>query len=349
MFFFSLPLSLASPVTHLSGASVDCDSKDRAMLYTLHGLQEPSEPADDCEKMSNMGTLNSSQLHHSTNSLNLDTELEHCQRAVEEQEEEEVAMVMRGGAAGGVLSLSSHQEDLSPSLLHAPALRRSRSASRPPQMVKFSEDTVDNGCYGGIEVDVRQHPMSERPQRRMYRLDEPGRERGRPASHHGHSRQHHHPGRHHRSRKARSDNALHMVPSERAQRPFEAQQPQGLVDPQGGALFAQPSSHRLPLVYPQTRSDYGLQSVAQGDPRVERFMGLYRDEDDWCSTCSSSSSDSEEEGYFLGQPIPQPRPASRYQYYAEDYPTRVTALSSQAHGSRTSRRKSHRAKNCIIS
>ncbi|KAF3859576.1 hypothetical protein F7725_021975 [Dissostichus mawsoni] len=65
------------------------------------------------------------------------------------------------------------------------------------------------------------------------------------------------------------------------------------------------------------------------------------------STCSSSSSDSEEEGYFLGQPIPQPRAAGRY--YAEDYPTRVTALTSLSHGSQTGRRKSHRSKNCIIS
>ncbi|KAM4614680.1 prickle-like protein 1 isoform 2-T2 [Polymixia lowei] len=339
-------------LSNITGASVDGDGKDRPILYSLHGLKEPLEPTEDCEKMSNMGTLNSSQLHHSTNSLVLNSELDHHhQRAVVEEEEEEdveeeVAMAMRGGA-GGLLSLSPHQEGLSPSFLHAPALRRSKSQSRPPQMVKFSEDTVDNGCYGGMEVNVRQHPMSERPQRRVYRPEEPGRERGRPASHHGRSRQHHRQGRHHRSRKTRSDNALHMVPLEQAQRPYEAQQ-QVLVDPQGGAVFAQPSSHRLPP-YPQTRSDYTLQSSAQGDPRVDRFMDLYRDEDDWCSTCSSSSSDSEEEGYFLGQPIPQPRAASRYQYYTEDYPTRVTALSPQSHSSWTARRKSHRAKNCIIS
>ncbi|KAM3858977.1 prickle-like protein 1 [Diretmus argenteus] len=340
-------------LSNITGASVDGDGRDRPVLYSLHGLQDPSEAVDDCEKMSNMGTLNSSQLHHSTNSLNLNLELDHQRAAIEEEEEEEdieddVAMAMRGGPAGGLLSLSPHQEGIPPSFLHTPALRRSKSQSRPPQMVKFSEDTVDNGYNGGIEENLRQHPMSERPQRRVYCRDEPPRERSRPASHHGRSRQHHHQGRHRRSRKARSDNALHMVPPERAQRPFEHQQ-HGLVDPQGGALFTQPPSHRLPLAYTQTRSDYALQSSAKGDPRVEHFMGLYKDEDDWCSTCSSSSSDSEEEGYFLGQPIPQPRAASRYQYYAEDYPTRVTALSAQIHGSRTPRRKSRRAKNCIIS
>ncbi|XP_029901395.1 prickle-like protein 1b isoform X1 [Myripristis murdjan] len=337
-------------LSNITGASVDGDGKDRSVLYSLHGLQDPSEPADDCEKMSNMGTLNSSQLHHSTNSLNLNSELDHQRVVIDEEEEdgdEEVSMAVRRSTAGGPLSLPPHQDGLPPSFLHAPALRRSKSQSRPPQMVKFSEDTVDNGYNGDMEVNIRQHPMSEKPQRRMYCPDELGRERSRPASHHGRSGQHHQ-GRHHRRRKARSDNALHMVPLERAQRPYEPQQ-QSLINPQGGALLSQPAPHRLPLAYSQTRSDYALQSSVQGDPRVAHFRGLYRDEDDWCSTCSSSSSDSEEEGFFLGQPIPKPRAAGHYQYYAEDYPTRVTALSSHGHSSRTARRKSHRAKNCIIS
>lgn len=298
-------------------------------------MQDPSV-ADDCEKMSNMGTFNSSHLHHSANSLNLN---------MEKGGDEEVALAMRGGTPGGLLSLSPHSEGL-PSFVHAPALRRSKSQSRPPQMVKFSEDTVDNGYNDGFDVNIRKHPMSEKPQRRAYCADEMGRERSRPSSHHGRSRQHHHrQGRHHRSHKTRSDNNLHMVPLEKAQRLYEPQQ-QGLVSPSCGAMLLQHPAHRLPLAFSQTRSDYMPQSSAQ-DPRVEHFMGLYRDEDDSCSTCSSSSSDSEEEGYFLGQPIPQPRAASRY--YAEDYPTRVTALSSQSHGSQTGRRKSHRSKNCIIS
>uniref|UniRef100_A0A3B4TTG4 Prickle homolog 1b n=1 Tax=Seriola dumerili TaxID=41447 RepID=A0A3B4TTG4_SERDU len=272
-------------LSNITGASVDGDGRDRPIVYTL-AMQDPSV-ADDCEKMSNMGTFNSSHHHQSTNSLNLNME--------------------KGDA---------------------------ESQSRPPQMVKFSDDTVDNGYNDGFDVSIRKHPMSEKPQRRAYCPDEMGRERSRPTS------------RHHRSRKTRSDNALHMVPLEKAQRPYEPQQ-QGLVNPSCGGMLLQHPSRRLPLAYSQTRSDYMLQGSTQGDPRVENFMGLYRDEDDWCSTCSSSSSDSEEEGYFLGQPIPQPRAAGRY--YAEDYPTRVTALSSQIHGSQTGRRKSHRSKNCIIS
>ncbi|KAM7378162.1 hypothetical protein PAMA_013181 [Pampus argenteus] len=317
-------------LSNITGASVDGDGRDRPTVYSLHAMQDPLV-AEDCEKMSNMGTFNSSHIHHSTNSLM-------------EKGEEEAALAMRGGTTGGLLS--PHSDGLPSSFVHAPALRRSKSQSRPPQMVKFSEDTVDNGYNDGFEVNIRKHPMSERPQRRAYCPDEMGKERSRPMSHHGRNRQHRRQGKHHRSRKTRSDNALHMVPLEKAQRPYEPQQ-QSLVNPSCGALLLQHPPHRLPLAYSQTRSDYLLQGSTQGNPRVDQFMGLYRDEDEWCSTCSSSSSDSEEEGYFLGQPIPQPRPAGRY--YAEDYPTRVTALSSHSHGSQTGRRKSHRSKNCIIS
>ncbi|KAJ4924496.1 hypothetical protein JOQ06_003452 [Pogonophryne albipinna] len=335
-------------LSNITGASVDGDGRDRSMVYSL-AIQNPSV-VDDCEKMSNMGTFNSSHLHHSANSLNLH---------MEKGDDEDVALAMRGGAPGGHLAMSPHSEGLPSSFIHAPALRRSKSQSRPPQMVKFSEDTVDNGYNDGFDVNIRRHPMSEKQQRRAYCSEEMGQERSRPSSQHGRSRQHHQhhrEGRHHKSHKARSDNNLHLVPLEKAQRtyephqqaqrPFEPQQ-QGLVNPPCGGMVPQHPAHRLPLAYSQTRSDYMLQGSAQGDPRLEQFMNLYRDEDDCCSTCSSSSSDSEEEGYFLGQPIPQPRAAGRY--YAEDYPTRVTALTSLSHGSQTGRRKSHRSKNCIIS
>uniref|UniRef100_A0A3Q2C6G0 Prickle-like protein 1 n=1 Tax=Cyprinodon variegatus TaxID=28743 RepID=A0A3Q2C6G0_CYPVA len=271
-------------LSNITGASVDGDAPT---VYNLHAVQDSS--LTECENMSNMGTFNSSHIHHSANSLSLNIE-----KRVEE----------------------------------APALRRSKSHSRPPQMVKFSEDTVDNGYNDGYEVTVMKHPMSEKPQRRACCPDELGR------------------GRRHRSRKTRSDNALHMVPVERAQRPFEHQQ-QDIVNPQYGAMHLQHPTHMLPLSYTQTRSDYMIRSSNQKDSRFEHFMGLHRDEDEWCSTCSSSSSDSEEEGYFLGQPIPQPRAVGRY--YTEDYPTRVTALTALSHGSQTGRRKGHSSKNCIIS
>nr|XP_057933658.1 prickle-like protein 1b isoform X2 [Doryrhamphus excisus] len=310
-------------LSNITGASVDGDGRDRTMIYSLHAVQDPLV-GDGCEKMSNMGTFNSSHLHRSTNSLNLNMEKE-------QEKEQEVDLSTRGG----LCSLYAHSEAPPSPFVHAPALRRTKSQSRPPQMVKFTEDTVDNGYNDSFEVNIRKHPMSERPQRRVFATDEAGRDRSRPSSHHGRNRQHHHHSRHHRSRKTHSDIALNVVPLEKAQRPYR-QHRQNLVNPRH-------PSPRQPLAYSQTPSDYMIQEASQGDPRVERFMGLY--EDEWCSTCSSSS-DSEEEGYFLGQPIPQPRPAVRY--YAEDYP-RVTALSTQVRGSKTGRRKSHRSKNCIIS
>uniref|UniRef100_A0A3P9LD49 Prickle homolog 1b n=1 Tax=Oryzias latipes TaxID=8090 RepID=A0A3P9LD49_ORYLA len=286
-------------LSNITGTSVDGDTKDRPALYSLHAMQD-SSLLEGCDKMSNMGTFNSSHLHHSANSLTISIE-----KGVE--------------------------ECLSPSFAQPPALRRSKSQSRPPQMVKFSEDTVDNGYNDGYKASMAKHPMSEKPQRRLFCPEEMGRERSHSTSHHRRSR----------SRKSRSDNALHMMPVERAHRPFEQQI---VRDPQRGAVRLQQPPHMLPLAYSQTRSDYMLRCSAQNDPRLAHFAEFQRDEDDWCSTCSSSSSDSEEEGYFLGQPIPQPRPTGHY--YAEDYPTRVTALSP---GSQTSRRKNRRSKNCIIS
>ncbi|KAL0963109.1 hypothetical protein UPYG_G00349800 [Umbra pygmaea] len=318
-------------LSNLTGASVDGDNKERQVLYSLHNRQEPNP--EECETMSNMGTLNSSMLHRSANSLDQMeqvTNLEDVEKAVEEVQRK--AQRVQGPASVPLPSLPPIQEVPHPHF-QLPALRRSRSQStRQPgqQVVKFSADTVDNGCYQ--DLPLRQPPQSERTHRRAnYPHDDPDR-----------------PRRHHRgrNRKARSDNALNLLPKERVQRPGE-RQGSGPSSLQEHCVFNQagPGAHR-PSVYPHTTSDYSLQSSARDR---DRFLGgLYADEDDWCSTCSSSSSDSEEEGYFLGQPIPQPRAPSRYKYYTDDFPTRVTAMSPT--DSRTkSRKKGHRGKNCIIS
>ncbi|KAG3279216.1 hypothetical protein H1C71_006330, partial [Ictidomys tridecemlineatus] len=59
---------------------------------------------------------------------------------------------------------------------------------------------------------------------------------------------------------------------------------------------------------PRTVSDLALQNAFG-----ERW-GPYFTEYDWCSTCSSSS-ESDNEGYFLGEPIPQP---ARLRYVTSD-------------------------------
>ncbi|XP_019898607.1 prickle-like protein 1b isoform X2 [Esox lucius] len=305
-------------LSNITGASVDGDGKERQLL---RGLQDPDP--EDCDTMSNMGTLNSSMLHRSTNSLDRQEE----SAELEDDEEGEVQRV-QGPASLPLPPVQGGQ----PPHLQLPVLRRSRSQStRPPgqQTVKFSEDTIDNGCYG----DARQPPQSERTRRRAYRQhDDPDR-----------PRRHHHHGR---NRKARSDNALNLLPKERVPRTYESQgNGSSSLQEHHRALVNQSGARRTPP-YPHATSDYSLQSAARDR---DRFLGgLYTDEDDCCSTCSSSSSDSEEEGYFLGQPIPQPRAPSRYQYYTDDFPTRVTAMSPNESRTR-SRKKGHRGKNCIIS
>uniref|UniRef100_A0A8C9XGM8 Prickle planar cell polarity protein 1 n=1 Tax=Sander lucioperca TaxID=283035 RepID=A0A8C9XGM8_SANLU len=288
-------------LSNITGASVDGDSKDRPLVYSLQGFHELE--TEDCEKTSNMGTLNSSMLHRSANSL---------KSLVSEQEEnvpeEEEAPLP--------------QDRPKP---YIPALRRTRSQSRP-QQVKFSDDVVDNG---NCDLPVRQPPMSERTRRRVYHFEEQGQELS--------SGRHHHHHRRRRSRKSRSDNALNLLPKERAQMCYKVDHRGNALGPKGHQAF---NGHPSPAAM----SDYGLQGQAMG-----RFLELYGDDDDWCSTCSSSSSDSEEEGFFLGQPIPQPRPHRHY--YTDDLPRPVAAMSSPPYGLRTrsKKKKGHKGKNCIIS
>ncbi|KAJ8269786.1 hypothetical protein COCON_G00123930 [Conger conger] len=317
-------------LSNITGASVDEDGKERSLLY-LQNLAELE--AEDMEKVSNMGTLNSSMLHRSTNSLkSLTSELEQEEEPEEEEEEEEEVEPLP-------------EEKVCPP--HAPVLRRTRSQSRP-QQVKFSDDAVDNSRYD--ELEVRQPPMSERTRRRVYRFDEPDPRLDR------HQRHHHHHHRRRRSRKSRSDNALHLAPKERAHSYFRGEFDRDRPEPSKACL---PHDLRPPAFlanqelygrryHSHATSDYALQN-----PAAERFPGFY-DEDDWCSTCSSSSSSSEDEedGFFLGQPIPQPRPQQRFHYYTDDLPTPVSALTAPpAYGPRTKskKKKGHRGKNCIIS
>lgn len=244
-----------------------------------------------------MGTLNSSMLHRSSNSLkSLTSDLERVEIIEEEEEEQEQ-----------VVPLPEER----PKPAHMPVLRRSKSQSKP-QQVKFSDDVIDNGHYEDLRV--RQPPMSERTRRRAYHFDEQDQRRHR----------HHH---RRRSRKSRSDNALHMVPKEKARMNFKEDRRH-----YGPGPDAQYERH------PCTHADlqkYGLHSQA-----TARFPHLYGEDDDWCSTCSSSSSESEEEGFFLGQPIPQPR-QPRYQYYADELPFGTRTKSKQKRG--------RKGKNCIIS
>ncbi|XP_030072147.1 prickle-like protein 1 [Microcaecilia unicolor] len=290
-------------LSNITGASVDGEAKQRPSLYMLQNFQNLE--AEDCEKMSIMGTLNSSMLHRSTDSLkSLNSELGQEKALAEEKP------------------------------VHVSVLRRSKSQSRP-QQVKFSDDVIDNGNY---DIEIRQPPMSERTRRRVYNLEE-------------RNQRHHH--RRQRSRKSRSDNALHLV-TERRGSPKERTR---LYKPEDyHKLFQNKTTHEVQTYtqntdlfgqYTHAPSNYVLQNQV-----ADKFLGLYgEDADSWCSTCSSSSSDSEEEGYFLGQPIPQPR-SQRYQCFSDELSSPTSVLSSSQFGQRTmkpKKKRGHKGKNCILS
>ncbi|GCB64522.1 hypothetical protein scyTo_0004622 [Scyliorhinus torazame] len=286
-------------LSNITGASVDGDSQQRSSLFSV---QDFKEIENDCEKMSNMGTINSSMRHRSTESLKSLTS--------------ELSQVM------------TPEEKSKP--LFNPMLRRSKSQTRPHQ-VKFSDDIINYRNYE--ETEIRQPPMSERTRRRAYNFD-------------GYGNRHHH--RRRKSRKSRSDNALHLVTERKSPR----ERPR-VYSPEDCDKLIQAKVSRERQAYQEVyghynhNPDYALQNQV-----VDKFLGLYaEDGDSWCSTCSSSSSDSEEEGYFLGQPIPQPR-AQRYQCCTDDLTGASAVLPGSSVGPRTTKpkkKKGHKGKNCIIS
>ncbi|XP_075713161.1 prickle-like protein 1 [Rhinoderma darwinii] len=290
-------------LSNITGASIDEESKQRPSRFSYPNFQDLD--TRDCEKMSNMGTLNSSMLNRSSESLK-SLSLEICQEKPPPEEKP----------------------------VHMSVLRRSKSQTRP--QVKFSDDVIDNGDYGSIEI--RQPPMSEKSRRRVYNFEELS------------ERPRHH--RRRKSRKSRSENALHLaadhkVPAREKPRCYTSEDYDRVFKNKSPREFQAYIQHNeLFGQHANAASDYGLQNQI-----MDKFFGLYGEDDDsWCSTCSSSSSDSEEEGYFLGQPIPQPRP-QRYPYFTDDLPSPTSALSSSHFGQRTtkSKKKGRKGKNCIIS
>ncbi len=303
---------------------MDGDSKDRQTIYSLQNMKEQERELDECDNISNMGTINSSMLHRSANSLRsltseLDREGTLRQGEREDEEEEDRSPPYFGEEA--------------PSPLHLPVRRRTKSQSQPQsrtQQVKFSDDVMGKRYYGGLGLS--QPPMSERTRRRTHHMEEPQRH---PANRHHKRRQ---------GRKTRSENALHL-PSKNQGNLLVVPQiiSSSIPEPRNGILLNH-SAHSQHS-YHQAPSDF----AQQGMVRMDHFQNCCDDDDDdWCSTCSSSSSESEEEGFFLGQPIPKPRSQS-FHYYTDDYPTRATAL-IPPFGSRTKlKKKGHKGKNCIIS
>lgn len=279
---------------HLSRFSMPDLSKDSGMNVS--------------EKLSTMGTLNSSVQFRSAESV---------RSLLSAQQYQD----MEGGL---------HQ-------LGTPLSYRDRPArGRMHQSFDF-DPGVAGGQLPGPE-GARIQPMSERTRRRSASRDDP---------------RHFLPHRSRRSRRSRSDNALHLASEREAASRLKERPPlraredydQFLRQRSFQESLGQGSRRDLYGQCPRTVSDLALQNAFG-----ERW-GPYFAEYDWCSTCSSSS-ESDNEGYFLGEPIPQP---ARLRYVTSDellhkYSSYGLPKSSTLGGrGQLHSRKRQKSKNCIIS
>lgn len=211
------------------------------------------------------------------------------------------------------------------------------SSANAAHLAPISERAHRRGGGGGVGAETEDAP-EDTPQRRR----------------------HHHHHRSRRSRRSRSENALHLA-AERRERPLERPQlrvredydqfppPRGAREPfGGGGRRYQPQPFRP---CPRTTSDLTLQNP-MANRRLGPYWDDYEDEDEWCSTCSSSS-ESEDEGYFLGEPIPRPvqlrylssqELIHKYSSTGVGGPHPLGGRGGQLHT-----RKRRKSKNCIIS
>ncbi|XP_029105244.1 prickle-like protein 2 [Scleropages formosus] len=202
---------------------------------------------------------------------------------------------------------------------------------RSPPGVPFEGPGRVHLAGGGHNM---QHvPMSERGNRRGETPEAtPPRRR-----HRRHSR---------RSRLSRSDNALHLASERHVHAPLPLREDYGQypVPGVGRGLIGSGQYRPQPCrPCPRTTSDLSLHN-AVGRHLGQYFDG-YGDAEDWCSSCTSST-ESDDEGYFLGEPIPR-QVGMRY-LTSEDllhqYGSPGLAARGQLHT-----RKHRKTKNCIIS
>ncbi|XP_038133806.1 prickle-like protein 2b isoform X1 [Cyprinodon tularosa] len=168
-------------------------------------------------------------------------------------------------------------------------------------------------------------------------------------------RHHHH--RQRRSRRSRSENALNLVADRRVrpqERPplsvkedYDRFPPPRSVRGQfgaGGQGRYQPFRQ-----CPRTTSDLCLQNPgASRRPGLNQYSWDEYYNDDWCSTCSSSS-ESEEEGYFLGEPIPRPIQLRYINNHEMVHKYNNMGFGGPNRSGQLHTRKRRKSKNCIIS
>ncbi|XP_026356959.1 prickle-like protein 2 isoform X1 [Ursus arctos] len=296
-------------LSNATGLSADGGAKRQEHLsrFSMPDLSKDSG-MNVSEKLSNMGTLNSSMQFRSAESVR-------SLLSAQQYQEMEGNLHQLGNPIG-YRDLQSH--------------------GRLHQSFDFDGGMAGSKLPG--QEGMRIQPMSERTRRRSTSRDDGRRFR---------------PHRSRRSRRSRSDNALHLASEREAisrlkeRPPLRAREDydQFLRQRSFQESLGQGSRRDLYGQCPRTVSDLALQNAFG-----ERW-GPYFAEYDWCSTCSSSS-ESDNEGYFLGEPIPQP---ARLRYVTSDellhkYSSYGLPKSSTLGGrGQLHSRKRQKSKNCIIS
>ncbi|XP_058855653.1 prickle-like protein 2 isoform X1 [Acipenser ruthenus] len=298
-------------LSNATGTSADGVTKRQEHLSRFSMPDLSKDSGMNVSEKSNMGTLNSSVQFRSTESLR---------------------------------SLNSVQpyHDMAPPvdrLKYAVQYRESPAHVRRSQGFTFEEENSVNRVSN--QPNARLPPLSERTRRRSQGQEEHQR------------RRHHHRPR--RSRRSRSENALNLAAERQSQvrdRPqlHLREEYDPFVLPRGGRDALGYGYKREPYGRcPRTTSDLTLQNPTSHHRLGPQFDDY--EDDDWCSTCSSSS-ESEDEGYFLGEPIPQP---VQLRYLTSDghlhrYGSSGLGSSSTMGGRGQLRtRKRRKSKNCIIS
>ncbi|XP_062842381.1 prickle-like protein 2b [Trichomycterus rosablanca] len=301
-------------LSNATGTSADGGSKRQEHLSRFSMPDLSKDSGMNVSEKSNMGTLNSSVQFHSSESLR---------------------------------SLTTGQPYLEmdpPVQVKYPLSYAHESPGITVIPPGFTYQEEDRASLVSSAHNARLPPMSERTRRRPVEPEEPRR------------RHHHHRSR--RSRRSRSENALNLAaeprpaPAERSQ--FRVREDYDRF-PAPRRPFSGPASNRSRQQNfrpcPRTTSDLTLQNPAPPRQLGRHGWDRYEYDDDWCSTCSSSS-ESEDEGYFLGEPIPKPVHL-RYMT-SEDLLHKYSTSGLVGSGHMGNRgqlhtRKRRKSKNCIIS
>ncbi|XP_044516325.1 prickle-like protein 2 [Gracilinanus agilis] len=296
-------------LSNATGLSADGGAKRQEHLsrFSMPDLSKDSG-MNVSEKLSNMGTLNSSMQFRSAESVR------------------------------SLLSAQQYQDMESNLHQLSTPIRYRDLQSRGRMHQSFDLDGGLSSSKLPGQEGARIQPMSERTRRRASPRDDARRFR---------------PHRSRRSRRSRSDNALHLASEREAICRLKERPP--LRAREDYDQFMHQRSYRESLEQGSRRELYGqcprtVSDLALQNAFGERW-GPYFAEYDWCSTCSSSS-ESDNEGYFLGEPIPQP---ARLRYVTSEellhkYGSYGVPKSSTLGGrGQLHSRKRQKSKNCIIS